>query len=231
MAEAFGVAGHVLMTARVCGPSAAPAIRRPRLNSRQGRGRGPPQLSPGRLRASAHRHPDRAEPRDGASARARADPGSARLRRSAGAERLPMTTRRIRGARKGAGWISGVRLEPEPAPAAARKSRSGYRAFKGPHSARTGFGSDFCIGKTPRDRRPVTVGCKSCRDRLLSGRRPYTIAFNIVDDVFRTVQSRCGGWGCCGIKAASTRGQNSSFAEVCPPKEARRYRGRIGSAF
>ena len=33
------------------------------------------------------------------------------------AERLPMTTRRIRGARKGAGWISGVRLEPEPAPA------------------------------------------------------------------------------------------------------------------
>src|SRR5271165_4452900 len=26
------------------------------------------------------------------------------------AERLPMTTRRIRGARKGAGWISGVRL-------------------------------------------------------------------------------------------------------------------------
>ena len=25
-----------------------------------------------------------------------------------------MTTRRIRGARKGAGWISGVRLEPEP---------------------------------------------------------------------------------------------------------------------
>ena len=34
------------------------------------------------------------------------------------AERLPMTTRRaIRNARKGAGWISGVRLEPEPAPA------------------------------------------------------------------------------------------------------------------
>ena len=32
-------------------------------------------------------------------------------------ERLPMTTRRIRGARKGAGWVSGVRLEPEPAPA------------------------------------------------------------------------------------------------------------------
>src|SRR5271165_3649357 len=28
-----------------------------------------------------------------------------------------MTTRRIRGARKGAGWISGVRLEPEPASA------------------------------------------------------------------------------------------------------------------
>src|SRR5271165_4718843 len=28
-----------------------------------------------------------------------------------------MTTRRIRGARKGAGWISGVRLEPEPVPA------------------------------------------------------------------------------------------------------------------
>ena len=28
-----------------------------------------------------------------------------------------MTTRRILGARKGAGWISGVRLEPDPAPA------------------------------------------------------------------------------------------------------------------
>src|SRR5271166_590590 len=35
----------------------------------------------------------------------------------AGAERLPRTTRRIRGAPKGAVGISRVRLQPEPAPA------------------------------------------------------------------------------------------------------------------
>ena len=42
-----------------------------------------------------------------------------------------MTTRRIRGARKEAGWISGVRLEPEPAPAVRwrpiARTRAGFR--------------------------------------------------------------------------------------------------------
>ena len=47
------------------------------------------------------------------------------------AERLPMTTRRIRGARKGAGWISGVRLEPEPAPAVRWRAIARTRASAG----------------------------------------------------------------------------------------------------
>ena len=47
------------------------------------------------------------------------------------AERLPMTTRRIRGARKGAGWISGVRLDPEPAPAVRWRPIARTRASAG----------------------------------------------------------------------------------------------------
>src|SRR5271165_4312804 len=42
-----------------------------------------------------------------------------------------MTTRRIRGARKGAGWISGVRLEPEPAPAVRWRPIARTRASAG----------------------------------------------------------------------------------------------------
>ena len=40
-------------------------------------------------------------------------PGPRNGEAEAEAERLPMTTRRIRGARKGAGWISGVRFPPD----------------------------------------------------------------------------------------------------------------------
>src|SRR5271165_1966698 len=79
------------------------------------------------------------------------------------AERLPMTTRRIRGARKGAGWISRVRLEPEPAPAVRwrpiARTRDGLTrdcidegayaegAFEGPHPRHQAIEGDEAHGR------------------------------------------------------------------------------------
>ena len=73
-----------------------------------------------------------------------------------------MTTRRICGGRKGAGWISGVRLEPEPAPAVrwrpiartrASAGRSGFRPSRigiGATIAMTQHLSHFCHGPASR---------------------------------------------------------------------------------